>query len=103
MTLKRSLKRLPDIRLQPVSNLDVVVIGKLDAALKAALHFLHIVLAAAQRFDRQVFDDDYAAANQAHLAAALDVAVGAHAAGDVADARYFEDLADLGVAVQLFA
>src|SRR6185503_5876632 len=94
---------LAHVRLETVADLDVVVAGQLDAALEAALDFLGVFLDAAQRLNRQVFGNDLAVANETNLAAALDVAVGDHAAGDVADARHLEDLPDLDVPVQLLA
>src|SRR5687768_13165211 len=101
--LQRPLELLADVCLEPVADLDVVVALELDAALEAALDVLHVFLHAAERVDREVFRDHLAVADQADLAAALDVAVGDHAAADVADLADLEDLAYLGVAVQLLA
>src|SRR5688500_944010 len=97
--LQRSLDRLPDVRLEDVADLDVVVVGELDAALEAGLHLADVLLHAAERLDRQVLRDDRAAAGEADLAAALDVAVGDEAAGDVAEAADLEHLPDLHVPV----
>src|SRR5262249_36732373 len=77
--------------------------GELDAALEPGLYFLHIVLHATQRLDRQVLGDHAAVANETDLAPALDVPVGDEAAGDVADAADLEHLADFRVAVELLA
>src|SRR5688572_26844701 len=101
--LQRPLDLLADVRLQPVADLDVVVVRQLDAALEAALDVLHVFLDAAERLDREVFGDHLAVADQADLAAALDVAIRHHAPADVADLADLEHLADLGVAVQLLA
>src|SRR5438105_8581892 len=90
--LESSLDRLPDVRLEHVADLDVVVVGQLDAALEAGLDLADVLLHAAQRLDREVLGDDRAAAGEADLAAALDVAVGDEAAGDVAEAADFEHL-----------
>src|SRR5688572_17183070 len=56
--LQRPLERLADVPFEHVANLDVVVTLQLDAALQAGLHFLHVVLHAAERVDLQVFRDD---------------------------------------------
>src|SRR5687767_5895414 len=97
LALKRSLDRLPDVRLEDVADLDVVVVGELDAALEAGLDLADVLLHTAERLDRQVFGDDRPAAGEADLAAALDVPVGDEAAGDVAQAADLEHLADLDV------
>src|SRR6185437_16300623 len=86
-----------------VADLDVVVVGELDAAFEAGLDFLDVVLEAFERLDREVFGDDRPAAGEADATAALNVAVGDQTAGDVADLADLDDGADLGVAVQLLA
>src|SRR5438046_1630554 len=63
--LERPLYGLLDVRFEDIADLHVVVTGQLDAALEAVLHFLHVVLHALQRFDRQLFGDDHAVAGQA--------------------------------------
>src|SRR5688572_6459991 len=73
--LQRPLELLADVRLEAVADLDVVIPGQLDAALEAALDVLYVFLQAAERFDREVFRDHLPVADQADLAAALDVAV----------------------------
>src|SRR5688500_8934487 len=101
--LQRPLELLPDVGFEAVADLDVVVALQLDAALEARLHFLDVVLHALERVDHEVLGDDLAVADQADLAAPLDVAVGHHATGDVAQLGHLEDGADLGVAVELLA
>src|SRR3954451_1750742 len=101
--LQRSLNRLPNIRLQPVADFDVVVVGDLDAALEARLDLLGVFLHAAERFDREVLGNHLALADQPQLAAALNVPVGDEAAGDVAELGDLEDLPHLGMAVELLA
>ena len=65
------------------------------------LDFADFVLEAAQRLQRALVDD-HAVAQQSNLGAALDHAVGDHAAGDVAGLGDLEDLANLSVADQGF-
>src|SRR5206468_2708206 len=74
--LQRPLERLPDVRLEDVADLDVVVAGELDAAFEAGLDLADVVLEALEGLDRQVLGDDHPAAGEADLAAALDVPVG---------------------------
>src|SRR3954468_22133385 len=88
--LQRPLELLPHVRLEDVADLDVVVVGELDAALETRLDFLDVVLDPAERFDREVLGDDDAAAGEADLAAALHVAVGDEAAGNVAELGHLE-------------
>src|SRR5688572_4807201 len=103
LPLQRALERLADVRFVPVTHLHVVVVRQLDAALEPGLHFLHVVLHAAERFDREILGDDLAVANEADLAAALDVPVGDEAAGDVAELGHLEHLPHFHMAVQLLA
>src|SRR5258706_3834301 len=83
--LQRSLERLADVRLEHVEFLDIVVTGELDAAFQAGFDFLDVVLEALERLDREILGDDRPIADETDLAAALDVAIGAEAACDVAD------------------
>src|SRR5689334_20383553 len=99
--LQRALEFLRDIRLEAVADLDVVVAGELDATLEALLDFLHVVLHPLQRVDGQAFGDDLAVADQSNLVGSHDVAVGAHATGDVAQPADLEDLPNLDVAMDL--
>src|SRR6266511_907982 len=83
--LQRPLELLADISFKPVADLDVVVVRQLDTALQASLNVLDVLLQAAERFDREVFGDDLAVADEPDLAAALDVPIRDEAAGDVAE------------------
>src|SRR5439155_7332803 len=102
-SLQRPLEGFANVRFEPIADLDVVVPGQLDAALQARLHFLHVLLYAAKRFDREVFGDDAPVADETDLASALDVPVGNVAPGNVADARDLEHLPDLDMPVELLA
>ena len=94
---------LTNIGFQAIPDFDVVVAGDLQAAFQAGFDFLHVILHALERLEREVFDDHHPVADEANLAAALDVAVGDEAPGDVADLADLEDLPDLRVAVQFLA
>jgi hypothetical protein len=59
--------------------------------------FLHFVLEALERLER-AFVDHHVVADQADLGAALDLAFGDTATGNLADLGDVEDLEDLGVA-----
>src|SRR3954453_3217083 len=85
------------VDLHRVPHLDVLVVGEHDAALEALQDLAHVLVEAPQGTDLAV-GEDRAVADQAHLRAARDAAVGDHAAGDRADARSAEDLAHLDLA-----
>src|SRR3954447_22796456 len=89
------LPRLVD--LHRVADFHVLVVGEYDAALEALQDLAHILVEAPQRPDLAVVDDR-AVADQAHLRAARDAAVGDHAARDRADPRRAEYLAHLDLA-----
>src|SRR4051812_5874266 len=88
------LARLVD--LQNVALLEVLEVAKDDAALEAGRDLAHVLVEAPQRGDLAVVDDR-AVAHEPGAGAARDLAVGDVRAGDDADARRTEDLADLDV------
>src|SRR5262249_33803928 len=81
--------------LDDVLDLDVVV-ADADTALVALAPLGHVSLEPAQRLDGEVVGDHHAVPDQPRLAVAVDRAGADDAAGDVADPRHPEDLADLG-------
>src|SRR3954447_3343156 len=81
--------------LDHVIELDVVVADP-DTALVALGHLTRVVLEAPQRLDGEVVGDDDPIAHEPRLAVADDRAAADETAGDVADPRDLEDLADLG-------
>src|SRR3712207_2156009 len=81
--------------LDDVLDLDVVERPETDAALVALADLGHVVLEATQRLDGQVVRDDDAVADQPAAGVPGDRAAAHDGAGDVADARHPEDLADL--------
>src|SRR5215472_4788791 len=81
-------------RLDHISDPQVVV-AETDTALEALPHLSRVVLEPAQRLDGEVVRDHHAVSDQAGLAVASDRARADDAAGDVADARHPEYLADL--------
>src|SRR5690606_15966188 len=82
-------------------DLDVFVVFERRAALKARRHFARIVFHALEGLERAFVDHD-AVAQQANLAAALDLAFGDIAAGDLARLGEGKDLADFGVTDDVF-
>src|SRR6185312_13383317 len=88
------------VHLEDVALLDVVVAVDGEAALEALGHLADIVLEALERADPAVVDDG-AVADDAHLRAALDGALGDHASGDRADPRRPERLPHLDLAQHL--
>src|SRR5262249_26984639 len=80
--------------LDNVTDLDVVV-ADADTALEALADLGRVVLEAPQRRHGEVVGDHHAVPDQPRLAVAVDRAGLDHRAGDVADARHPEDLADL--------
>src|SRR5690606_12807533 len=73
-----------------------------DTAIEAGLDLFDVVLEAAQRVD-MAGPVHHVVAQQANLRVAAHHAVGDHAAGDIADARHAEHIADLDHADDLFA
>src|SRR3954468_21851886 len=80
-----------------VADLDILVILERHTAFVAVAHLADLVLEALQRLQRAFVDHDVVA-QQADLGAAPHDALGHHAAGDLADPRDVEDLADRGIA-----
>src|SRR5688572_8318108 len=80
-----------------VADLDVVEVLDADTTLVSLLHFFHVVLEAAQGGDGTGVDLD-AIADHADASLTSDDAVAHAAAGDGADARDLEDLADFRLA-----
>src|SRR4051794_39475394 len=91
LELPLHLARLED--LEDVALLDVAVALERDAALVAVGDLAHVLLEAAQRAD-PAGPDHSAVAHKAHRSAAAHDARGHVAAGDRADARGLEGLAD---------
>src|SRR5436190_6863225 len=87
---------LHDEHFDDVADLDVVEAFEADAALEARLHLARIVLESSERPDLAFVDDDVVA-QQTRLcvARARDAAFGHHAAGNRAELRDFERLANL--------
>src|SRR5688572_20985188 len=77
------------VALDHVADFDVVEVLDADAALVAFLHFLHVVLEAAERADRPVVDL-LAVPNDADAALAVDQARAHVAPRDHADTRHLE-------------
>src|ERR671938_1995766 len=95
-----ALDRARRVDLELVAFLDVGEVTQHDAALEAGGDFAHVVVEPAQRLDLAVVDDR-PVADEAHLRAAGDATLGDVGAGDRADARGLEDLADLDVTERL--
>src|SRR6202012_717384 len=72
-----------------------VVVADADTAFEALADFGRVVLEPAQRLHGEVVGDDHTIPDDPRLAAAVDGAGADDAAGDVADPRHPEDLADL--------
>src|SRR5690606_5753410 len=85
-----------------IADLDVVVALERDPAIEAGLDFLDVVLEAAQGIQR-AGPVDHVVAQQADLRIAAYHAFEHHAAGNVADLGYGEDLADLDQADDFLA
>src|SRR4051812_6918470 len=85
-------------RLDDVLDLDVVERPEPDTALVTLADLGHVVLEAAQRLDGQVVGDHDAVADQPGLRVPVDGPAADDRAGDVADPRHPEDLADLRAA-----
>src|SRR5262249_42803210 len=85
-----------------VALLDVLVALEGHAAFEAFLHLAGLVLEALQGLQRTFVNHDVVA-QQADLGAALDQALGHHAASDLAHLGDVEHLADLGVAQEPLA
>src|SRR4051812_31518942 len=85
-------------RLDDVLDLDVVERPEPDTALVTLADLGHVVLEAAQRLDGQVVGDHDAVADQPGLRVPVDGPAADDRAGDVADPRHPEDLADLRTA-----
>ena len=88
------------VDLEHVAFLEVVVPVDGEAALEALGDLAGVVLEPLQRVDPAVVDDG-AVADEADLGAALDDALGDHAAGDRAQPGDLEDLPHLGLAEDL--
>src|SRR5690606_20735981 len=85
-----------------VADLDVVVVAHADAAFGPGAHFRHVVLEAPQRFELTLVDHHVVAQHPDRIIAPH-VTVDHHAAGDVAELRRAEDLADLGETAAVLA
>src|SRR4029450_6995221 len=85
-------------RLDRVADLDVVVVGERQTALEALADLGCVVLEPLERADREVVGNDQPVADKARLGAAPDAARPDDPAGDVADLRRAEHLADLRAA-----
>src|SRR3954453_20102413 len=81
--------------LDHVLDLDVVERPQADTALIPVANLGHVVLEAAQRLDGQIVGAHHAVADQPGLRVPVDGAAADDRAGDVADLRDTEDLADL--------
>src|SRR5687768_4453902 len=90
------------VTLDDVVDLDVVEVLDTDTALEAFLHLAHVVLEPLERRDDALVHLD-ALAHHAHARLAVDHPAAHHAAGDGADLRDLEDLADLRLAQDDFA
>src|SRR5262249_44281817 len=73
------VEALPD-----VTDADILIVGEGHAALLPGRHLAHLVLEALQSGQRTLVDHDVVA-NEPHLGAALDLAVGDAATRDFAD------------------
>jgi len=88
--------------LDDVANFEGIVVFEDDAALVALRHLAHIILAAPNGLD-EPGEDRLAAALDAHLRRADDLAIGDAAAADNDLTPNLEELHHLGVAVHLLA
>src|SRR5947209_2952732 len=94
---QRALHRLHPIAFNDVTDLHVLVVLERHAALLAGNHFTRVVLEALE-LRELAFVDDHVVADQAHIGAALDHAIGYPAARHVADLGDLENLQDGRVA-----
>src|SRR5215471_5705277 len=83
--------------LHDVANADILIVGDRHAALLSGRHFAYLVLEALQSRQRALVDH-HVVADEAHLGAALHLAVGDAAAGDLADLGNVEHLQDFRIA-----
>src|SRR5208283_5619537 len=97
MRLERALDLLDAVALDHVALAHVLVVLEGRAALLAGVDLLDLVLEALERGELAFVHDDIVA-DEAHVGAALDLAVGDSAAGDLADLRNVEHLEDQRVA-----
>src|SRR5215475_7249134 len=88
---------LGDEGFDDVAELVIVETFDGDAAFVSLLHFADVIFEAAQTAD-VTFEDDHVVADQAGMRRAFDRAVRHHAAGDRADLRHADDVADFGLA-----
>src|SRR5580700_429610 len=99
-------QRAPDlldiVAFDNVADAHVLVVLKRHAAFLSGLHLGDFVLEALQRRQFAFMHDDIVA-DQAHMRAALDIAVGDPAARDVADLRNIEDFEDRRIAEHFLA
>ena len=99
---ERALNRFHPITFDHVADAHVLEILERHAAFLAGGDFSGIVLEALE-LRELAFVHDHIVADQPHIGAALDRAVGDAAAGDLADLRDVEDFEDLRVAEHGFA
>src|SRR5262249_26759932 len=88
--------------LHDVANADILIVGERHAALLSGRHLAYLVLEALQSRQRALVDH-HVVADEAHLGAALHLAVGDAAAGDLADLGNVEHLQDFRVAKEHLA
>ena len=82
--------------------MQILEVGEHDSALEVGQHLAHVVVETPQALDRGVVDDG-AVSDHPYLGATRDLAFGDERAGDRADFRCLEQLADLGLGLDLNA
>src|SRR5262245_48148342 len=90
------------IAFEDIANFDVVEVLDADAALETIAHLANVVLEAPERCDAAIEDLD-AITNHAQPALTIDDTTSHETAGDGADTRDLEDLANLRLAENDFA
>src|SRR6266536_2089643 len=96
-TLERALHRLHPVALDGIAGAHVLEILERHAAFLAGTDLARVVLEVLELRELALVDH-HVVADEPHVGAALDRAVGHAAAGDLADFRHVEDLEDLRVA-----
>src|SRR5215813_4673090 len=93
LSLQRALHRLHPVALDDVADLHVLVVLEGHAAFLAGEYLAHVVLEALELAEL-AFVHHHVVADEPHIGAALDHAVGDPAARDVADLGDLENLQD---------